>query len=65
MGSGYKDNVVMDNLRFTLWFEKNGSSPGVLDESDYEGIMKSNVLFARKIDSRISNRLLELIDQKG
>lgn len=64
MNSEYKDVVVADNLRYTLWFEKNGSSPGVLDESDYEDIMKSNAVFARKIDSGISNRLIELIEQK-
>lgn len=65
MGSKFKDNVVADNLRYTLWFEKNGAIPGVLDESDYEGIVNGNAVFARKIDSSISGKLIELIDQRG
>ena len=62
MHSKYRDFVVKDNLRFTLWQVKNGSFPGVLDESDYEAIRNSNAVFARKIDSVYSLNLIERID---
>ena len=64
MHSKYKDFVVSDNLRYTLWQEKNGSYPGILDESDYESICNSNAVFARKIDSNYSIELISLIDNK-
>ena len=64
MHSKYRDLVVCDNLRYTLWQEKNGSSPGILDDSDYEFICNSNAVFARKIDSDYSNKLINLIDKE-
>jgi len=62
MHSNFRDDVVKDNLRFTLWQVKNGSFPGILDESDYESIRNSNAVFARKIDSAFSLKLIERID---
>lgn len=62
MHSKYRDFVVSDNLRYTLWQEKHGSSPGILDESDYESIQNSNAVFARKIDSSFSLNLIGLLD---
>lgn len=62
MHSVYKDNIVNDNLRYTLWREKNGAVPGILDESDFESIASSNAVFARKIRSGCSTKLLNLLD---
>lgn len=62
MHSKYRDDVVKDNLRYTLWQVKNGSFPGILDESDYESIRNGNAIFARKIDSAFSSKLIERID---
>ncbi len=64
MHSRYRDFVVSDNLRYTLWQEKNGSNPGILDKSDYESIHNSNAVFARKIDSNYSIELIKLIDKE-
>lgn len=57
MNSKFRENVIFDHKRYMLWEFKNGSSPGILDETDYELIINSNNLFARKIDSKISRLL--------
>ena len=60
MNSQLKETFVNDNLRYMNWEYRNGISPCILDERDYESILESNALFVRKIDST-SIRLIELI----
>lgn len=62
MNSGMAAEVVKDDLRYIDWSERNGSSPAYLDESDLEAVLRSNALFARKVSSKISTRLLDAID---
>ena len=59
--SSFKDKVVNDNLRFIVWEERNGNFPANLDDSDYEQIMNSNALFARKFEYPVSENLLRKI----
>lgn len=61
MNSPYKDTIVPHNLRYTLWTEKHGSAPAILDEEDYAGIIDSDCYFARKIVMPYSKQLLKLI----
>jgi hypothetical protein len=56
--------VVNEDLRYTDWTERNGSRPAFLDETDAESLSNSTALFARKMDSKISRRLLDIIDEK-
>ena len=56
--------VVNNDLRFTDWTFRNGSLPAFLDESDARAIGQSTALFARKMDSKISARLLDIIDER-
>lgn len=63
MNSPYKDTIVPHNLRYTLWIEKHGSAPAILDEKDYAGIIDSNCYFARKIVMPYSKQLLNLIEK--
>lgn len=63
MHSVYRGNIVNDNMRYTLWHEKNGALPGILDESDFESIINSNAIFARKISSDCSAKLLNMLDE--
>lgn len=62
MNSGYKNQVVCENLRYTDWTHRNGSTPAILDETDYNKIVESNCYFARKMDSNVSGGLTKLID---
>ena len=66
--SKLKDNIVTNNLLYVDWHpkHKNDSLPRILDESDYECILKSNSMFCRKIDPIVSKtlkfRILERIN---
>jgi hypothetical protein len=62
MNSGMAGAVVKDDLRYTDWSDRNGSNPAYLDESDAEAVLGSNALFARKVSSGTSSRLLDMID---
>lgn len=60
MNSPLKETVVNDNLRYMNWEYRDGVSPCILDERDYEAVLESNALFVRKIDLT-SIGLIELI----
>lgn len=62
MNSKYSNRVVRKNLRYTQWERRNGSLPAILDLSDYDRIVESNALFARKVDKRISFELLKKLN---
>jgi hypothetical protein len=59
LNSEYAAKINADNLRFVDWQSGKGGFPAYLDESDYDAIISSNKLFARKITS---DKLKELID---
>jgi hypothetical protein len=54
--------VAKDGLRFVDWRERNGSNPAYLDESDADALLHSDALFARKVNSECSTKLLDRID---
>ena len=62
MNSQYKDQIVCNNLRYTDWNSRNGSTPAILDETDYDKIINSGCFFARKIDSNISMKLIKMFE---
>jgi hypothetical protein len=61
LNSHFKDKVVNQNYRYIDW-SLGGASPKVLTEVDFEAMAKSNMLFARKISSEKSSKLMDLID---
>jgi len=63
MNSHFKDNVVNDDLRYIVWSERNGSNPANLDDTDFEKILASDNLFARKFDSSASINVLNKLYQ--
>lgn len=63
MTSEYKKNVTPRNLRYTDWTKRNGSMPAILDETDFDKIVKGDYIFARKIDPFISGKLVLMINQ--
>jgi len=64
LNSELRSLVVNNDLRFTDWTFRNGSLPAFLDESDARAIGQSTALFARKMDSEISAKLLDIIDER-
>ena len=48
------------DLRYTDWSE-GGAHPKTLDDTDYEKIMSSGKLFARKFDEEKSKKIIDRI----
>ena len=65
LNSGLRDTLVNDNLRYILWENRNGACPAVLDETDADAVLASHALFARKVDSVFSARLMEMINSRS
>lgn len=59
MNSPFKSLIIPSNLRYTDWNVIN--APKILDESDFNSIANSRVLFCRKVDLIQSSGLLELL----
>lgn len=65
LNSKFRGQVVNNNLRYNDWSKKrNGSFPAILDETDYKKIINGNYFFARKIDSEISKKLINLFEKR-
>lgn len=62
MNSPFKGNVINNHLRYINWEYKNGSMPAILDDDDFDAIIKSDAIFARKFDSPVSDHLFEKIN---
>jgi hypothetical protein len=50
MNSIFADKVSNDNIRHIDWVARNGNNPAVLDETDYEKLIQTNAVFARKFE---------------
>ncbi len=64
LNSIYKETIINNNLRYIVWEYRNGNCPAVLDESDIPAILQSKAAFARKVDSRKSDKLLSYFTNK-
>ncbi|MFA6922785.1 MAG: beta-1,6-N-acetylglucosaminyltransferase [Bacteroidales bacterium] len=62
MNSRYKSEIVNDNLRYIV-FNENSSHPKTFTINDFEELMNSKKLFARKFETNIDNEILKLIDK--
>jgi hypothetical protein len=61
--SPFKDRIVSDDLRYADWDNPNPSYPRTLETTDFDRLVASSKLFARKFDDR-SLDLLDLIDRR-
>ncbi|MBK0371244.1 beta-1,6-N-acetylglucosaminyltransferase [Flavobacterium agrisoli] len=61
MNSYFSGKVINNNLRHIDWVARNGNNPAVLDETDYDKLVQSDALFARKFDYPCSMGLLDKI----
>tara|TARA_B100000795_G_scaffold107866_1_gene79648 strand:+ start:820 stop:1692 length:873 start_codon:yes stop_codon:yes gene_type:complete len=65
MNSSYSNRIINDNLRFIDWKSGRGGYPAFLDENDFQEIINSDKLFARKIDENKSDLLQMLTTYKN
>lgn len=63
MNSDFRNKVVNDNLRYIDWVSNRGGYPAFLDDTDYEKILTSTSLFARKLNNTSSKNLKEKIKE--
>ncbi len=61
LNSPFRDRVVNDDLRYTVW-RGGARSPAVLGVEDMEDLRTSPALFARKFDTGVDARVLDLLD---
>ena len=57
MNSPYNNLIVNKSMRYIDWKRRNGNTPANLDFNDYEKLVKSEALFARKFELPVSDEL--------
>ncbi len=62
MNSSFKESINHDDLRYMDWATGRGGNPAFLDETDFESIISSKKLFARKL-SQDRNALFEMLSK--
>ncbi|WP_298328189.1 beta-1,6-N-acetylglucosaminyltransferase [uncultured Dokdonia sp.] len=62
MNSSLKQSINHDDLRYMDWTTGRGGNPAFLDETDFESIINSRKLFARKL-SQDRNALFEMLSK--
>lgn len=63
MNSKSKKNLI-NNLFYIDWENRNSTHPRVFVKSDFERLVESSKLFARKFDSTKDADILDLLDQE-
>lgn len=63
VNSPLRNTLVNDNLRYMDWQFRDGISPCVLNEMDYEAIQQSGKLIMRKVSAQ-SKQLIDLLHGK-
>ncbi|WP_051662739.1 beta-1,6-N-acetylglucosaminyltransferase [Flavobacterium sp. KJJ] len=61
MNSAFAKKVNNNNLRYIDWISRNGNNPAILDETDYDKLMQTDALFARKFEYPKSISLMKKI----
>lgn len=64
LNSRFKDAVINDSLRYMDWQNPNPSIPAILEKKDFDKLLDSSKLFARKFDAARDIDVLDLIDQE-
>ncbi len=63
LNSPYKNKLVNNDLRY-IHFPKNSYHPEILKTNDFDKLMQSSDLFARKFDVNVDGKILDIIDEK-
>ncbi|HCL83259.1 MAG TPA: glycosyltransferase [Chitinophagaceae bacterium] len=64
MNSEFKHSVVNDNFYYIDW-SKGGSNPKTLTVADYELLLSSDKMLARKFDIKQDRVILDMLDGRG
>ncbi len=64
LNSNFRDLIINNDLRFVLWPENDNGHPKILTQADYNDIVSSDHLFARKFSSQVNATILDLLDEK-
>jgi hypothetical protein len=62
LNSRVREKIVNDDLRFIEWRDLESGSPAILTTSDFEKMIQSPKLFARKFDITVDADILDRID---
>jgi len=62
MNSRLKDKVVNDNLINVVW-DRPGPQPAMMTKEDYDLLIESSALFARKFDVRTNQEIMDMLDE--
>jgi Core-2/I-Branching enzyme len=62
LNSAHRERVVNDNLRYIDWTK--GPSPAILTTADFDELVRSSKLFARKFDTTVDAEVLDMIDER-
>jgi hypothetical protein len=63
MNSSLKERIINDDLRYIAWKDLESGSPAILKLDDFDQMMQSPKLFARKFDMTVDAEVLDLIDR--
>jgi len=63
MNSSFRDTVINDNLYYINW-HKGDSHPKILTIDDFETLINSDKMFARKFDMFQDTAILDMLDRK-
>lgn len=64
LNSPFKNNVINDDLKYIDWENPNPTPPAILEKSDFQKLLNSPKLFARKFDMTRDKDILDTIDRE-
>ena len=63
MNSKFSETVINDNFYYIDW-SKGGASPKTLTIEDYNLLLASDKMLARKFDIKVDSKILDLLDDR-
>lgn len=60
----FSNRIISNNYRYIDWRHRNNSYPAILDETDYNKVMKSDTFFMRKVEFPVSKVLIQKVRNK-
>ncbi|MCF0173747.1 MAG: hypothetical protein HUJ95_00255 [Bacteroidales bacterium] len=63
--SSFKENIIQDNLRYIKWGAAHSPHPFVIEMKNYDEMLSSGALFARKFDIDIDKEVIQALFRNG